>query len=165
MLERQASMMTFLAGGQYGFMSGDITTLVNDIQELKPTDIPMVPRLLNKLFDQVNNQVKGNPLKSLLLKKAIAAKDAERKLGIYRKNTIYDRLVFDKFRSILGGNIARTATGSAPISDEVMVFCKAAFSCPIPEGYGQTEATCSITFCHPLDPSLGHCGKYRIICV
>ena len=36
-----------------------------------------------------------------------------------------------------------------------MNFSKAAFGCPIPEGYGQTEATCSITFGHPFDPSLG----------
>ena len=51
--------------------------------------------------------------------------------------------------------MVRIATGSAPISDEVMIFSRAAFGCPIPEGYGQTEATCSITFCHPLDPNLG----------
>lgn len=57
--------------------------------------------------------------------------DAERKIGIYRKNSIYDKLIFNKFRAILGGNIARSATGSAPISDEVMIFCKAAFSCPV----------------------------------
>lgn len=47
------------------------------------------------------------------------------------------------------------ATGSAPIADEVMIFSKAAFSCPIPEGYGQTEATCSVTFTHPFDVRLG----------
>lgn len=68
---------------------------------------------------------------------------------------MYDRLVFNKIREKLGGNIIRMATGSAPIADEVMIFSKAAFSCPIPEGYGQTEATCSVTFCHPFDIRLG----------
>jgi long-chain acyl-CoA synthetase len=78
--------------------------------------------------------------------------------GIYRRNTLYDKLVFNKIREKLGGRVWRVATGSAPISNEVMIFAKAALGCPIPEGYGQTEATCSITFCHPFDPSLGHCG-------
>jgi long-chain acyl-CoA synthetase len=45
--------------------------------------------------------------------------------------------------------------GSAPVTEEVLNFSKAALGCPIPEGYGQTESTCSITFCHPFDPSIG----------
>ena len=67
-------------------------------------------------------------------------------------------MVFKKIRAMFGGCLARMATGSAPIADDVMIFSRAAFSCPIPEGYGQTEATCSISMTHPLDPSLGHCG-------
>ncbi|RNA24081.1 long-chain-fatty-acid-- ligase 5 [Brachionus plicatilis] len=158
MLERQASMMVFLAGGRLGFLSGDITCLISDAQELKPRDFPIVPRLLNKLYDSVSNQIKGSSVKQFLLKRAIAAKEADRKRGIYRKDTLYDKLVFNKIRERLGGRICRMATGSAPISDEVMIFSKAAFSCPIPEGYGQTEATCSVTFTHPFDVKLGHCG-------
>ena len=86
----------------------------------------------------------------------IAVKQKNKRL-LYKKNTLYDKLIFNKIRAKLGGNLIRSATGSAPISDEVMNFSKAAFGCPIPEGYGQTEATCSITFCHPFDPSLGTC--------
>ena len=48
-----------------------------------------------------------------------------------------------------------TILGSAPVSDEVMMFCQAAFGSPIPEGYGQTECTCALTFRHPFDPVLG----------
>jgi long-chain acyl-CoA synthetase len=82
---------------------------------------------------------------------------------IYRKDTLYDKLIFNKIRAKLGGNVIRTATGSAPISNEVMNFSKAAFGCPIPEGYGQTEATCSITFSHPFDPSLGKFTLFFIL--
>ncbi len=49
------------------------------MKELKPTDVPMVPRLLNRVFNQVMNQVRQSPMKSYLLKKAIAAKEADRK--------------------------------------------------------------------------------------
>jgi long-chain acyl-CoA synthetase len=75
--------------------------------------------------------------------------------GIYRRNSIFDKLIFNKIRAGFGGQIARLATGSAPISEEVLIFSKAVFGCPIPEGYGQTEATAAITFTHPLDPNHG----------
>jgi long-chain acyl-CoA synthetase len=79
MMERQASMMVFLAGGRYGMLSGDITKLVADCQELKPTDIPMVPRLLNKLYNQIMNEVNKSPIKRVLFNRALAAKEKDRK--------------------------------------------------------------------------------------
>ncbi len=42
-----------MSGGRIGFYSGDITTLSNDIQELRPTLFVTVPRLLNKMYDKV----------------------------------------------------------------------------------------------------------------
>ena len=62
MLEREATIVLFLDGGQYGFLSGDITNLVSDCQELKPTEIPMVPRLYifelhNKFFIDNNKLI------------------------------------------------------------------------------------------------------------
>ena len=48
-----------------------------------------------------------------------------------RQDTFYDKLVFQKIRNLLGGNILRSATGSAPISKEVNEFSRACFSCPV----------------------------------
>ena len=56
-----------------------MNVIKGDVQELKPTDMPMVPRLLNRFYNQVMNQVKGNPIKHTLMKRAIAAKEADRK--------------------------------------------------------------------------------------
>ena len=42
-----------MCGARIGFFRGDIKTLVNDIQELKPTVFVSVPRLLNRLYDKV----------------------------------------------------------------------------------------------------------------
>ena len=38
---------------QVGIFRGDIKTLVDDIQELKPTVFVSVPRLLNRMHDKV----------------------------------------------------------------------------------------------------------------
>lgn len=51
--------------------------------------------------------------------------------GIYRTNTIYDKLVFNKIRAVFGGRLKYVATGGAPITDEVLTFSKAVFSCPV----------------------------------
>ena len=40
-------------GLQYGFFSGDMLKLVEDVQELKPTVFPSVPRLFNKMYDKI----------------------------------------------------------------------------------------------------------------
>lgn len=44
---------------------------------------------------------------------------------------MYDKLVFNKIRAVFGGNLTHSASGSAPISDDVMIFSKAVFSCPV----------------------------------
>lgn len=48
-----------LAGGlKYGFYSGDILKLMDDIQALKPTIFPSVPRLFNKMYDKITATIK-----------------------------------------------------------------------------------------------------------
>lgn len=48
----------------------------------------------------------------------------------------YDSLIFNKTKNVLGGRVRMMATGSAPISEEVIDFLKIAFCAPILEGYG-----------------------------
>jgi len=40
-------------GASIGFMKGEISTLMEDIKLLKPTFLPAVPRLLNKVYDVI----------------------------------------------------------------------------------------------------------------
>ena len=52
-LERCCENGMFLVGGAVGFYSGNIKNLCEDMKALKPTVMPAVPRLLNRLFEQV----------------------------------------------------------------------------------------------------------------
>lgn len=49
-------------------------------------------------------------------------------------------------------------TGSAPIADEILKTMKVIFSCPIREGYGQTETSAPATLTAINDPLGGHVG-------
>ena len=51
--ERLCQQVIFLYGGQIGFFRGDVKLLLDDIQALKPTIFPGVPRLLNRIYDKV----------------------------------------------------------------------------------------------------------------
>ena len=58
----------------------------------------------------------------------------------------WDWLIFDKlWESILGNRIRFIATGSAPVSPEILNFLKVIFSVNLIEGYGLTETTGSGT--------------------
>jgi long-chain acyl-CoA synthetase len=55
-------------------------------------------------------------------------------------------------------------TGSAPISKEVMEFLRICFSCPIMEGYGQTECTCAATCTLEKEQNIGGQVGVPIVC-
>lgn len=40
-------------GAKIGFFQGDIRLLSDDLNTLKPTVFPVVPRLLNRMYDKV----------------------------------------------------------------------------------------------------------------
>ena len=54
MMERVVQAELMLNGARIGFFRGDVKTLLNDIQELKPTLFVSVPRLLNRIYDKVS---------------------------------------------------------------------------------------------------------------
>lgn len=41
-------------GARVGFFQGDISLLMDDIKTLKPTLFPVVPRILNRIYDKVS---------------------------------------------------------------------------------------------------------------
>ncbi|KAM4595915.1 long-chain-fatty-acid--CoA ligase 1-like, partial [Polymixia lowei] len=105
------------------------------------------------IFGQANTSVKR-----WLLGFAYRRKEAEMMNGIVRRDSIWDRLIFNKVQSSLGGRVRLMITGAAPISPTVLTFLRAALGCQFYEGYGQTECTAGCTMTMPGDWSAGHVG-------
>jgi len=96
-----------------------------------------VPRLYNKFYDvmqQKIHEVTGGKRK--LIDRAVNTKLANLAAKAETTHKLYDCLVFNKFKAVLGGRVRLMVTGSAPISKDVLSFLKIAFCCPILEGYG-----------------------------
>ena len=152
------SVMT-VYGAKIGFYSGNVLKLTEDMQVLKPTIFPSVPRLYNKIYGRIHDQViKAEGLKGWMLKTAVDTKLQNLKAGYGFHHALWDRIIFNKMKAILGGKVRIMVTGSAPISGDVLDFLKICFSAPIFEGYGMTETSASGTLTYGDDPISGHVG-------
>lgn len=54
---------------------------------------------------------------------------------------LFDKYIFNKSKSAIGGHVRMAYTGGAPISGDVLKYLKATLCTRILEGYGQTEST------------------------
>ncbi|XP_059947901.1 long-chain-fatty-acid--CoA ligase 6 isoform X8 [Mesoplodon densirostris] len=157
MFERVIQSVVYCHGGRVGFFQGDIRLLSDDMKALCPTIFPVVPRLLNRMYDKIFSQA-DTSLKRWLLEFAAKRKQAEVRSGIIRNDSIWDELFFHKIQASLGGCVRMIVTGAAPASPTVLGFLRAALGCQVYEGYGQTECTAGCTFTTPGDWTSGHVG-------
>lgn len=157
MFERVVECVMLCHGAKIGFFQGDIRLLMDDLKALQPTVFPVVPRLLNRMFDRIFGQA-NTTLKRWLLDFASKRKEAELRSCIIRNNSLWDKLIFHKIQSSLGGRVRLMVTGAAPVSATVLTFLRAALGCQFYEGYGQTECTAGCCLTIPGDWTAGHVG-------
>ncbi|XP_058483718.1 long-chain-fatty-acid--CoA ligase 6 isoform X2 [Solea solea] len=157
MFERLIESVVYCHGGRIGFYQGDIRLLPDDMKALRPTIFPVVPRLLNRMYDKIFSQA-NTPLKRWLLNFAAKRKGAEVSRGVIRSDSIWDKIFFSKIQASLGGRLRMIITGAAPTSPSVLGFLRAALGCQVYEAYGQTECTAGCTYTTPGDWTPGHVG-------
>ncbi|XP_029369106.1 long-chain-fatty-acid--CoA ligase 1-like isoform X2 [Echeneis naucrates] len=157
MFERVVEAVMLVHGGRIGYQQGDIHQLSDDLNVLKPTVFPVVPRILNRMYDKINGQA-NTFLKRWVLHFAYRRKEAQLMKGIIRRDTLWDWLIFKKVQDSLGGRVRLILTGAAPVSPCILTFFRIAMSCQVYEGYGQTECTAGCTMSTPGDWSAGHVG-------
>ncbi|XP_026215437.1 long-chain-fatty-acid--CoA ligase 1a [Anabas testudineus] len=157
MFERVVQGVVLTQGARIGYFQGDIRQLMDDLKTLQPTIFPVVPRLLNRMFDKVFSQA-NTPLKKWLLDFAFRRKESELKSGVVRRDSMWDKLIFKKVQASLGGHVRLMITGAAPVSPTILTFLRAALGCQFYEGYGQTECTAGCTMSIPGDWTAGHVG-------
>jgi long-chain acyl-CoA synthetase len=77
---------------------------------------------------------------------------------------IWDRLVFNKVKMVLGGRVRCLFSGASPISPDVLDFLRICFGGFISEGYGMTETSCVIAGSQEGDNTSGHVGPPNPAC-
>eukprot|EP01134_Creolimax_fragrantissima_P000858 CFRG0858T1 len=112
-----------------------------DISELRPTYLAAVPTIMDRIRQAVNRKVAtGSPIIQKLFNRAIKAKSDSYSKG--KSTPIWDAIVFNKIKALLGGHIKAIFSGGAPLAADSQRFMNLVFGAPVCQGYGLTE-TCS----------------------
>ncbi|SDW76118.1 long-chain acyl-CoA synthetase [Lutibacter oricola] len=132
------------------YFAESIEQLGDNLKEVKPHFIPVVPRLLEKIYDKIID--KASNLSSI--KKALFfwALELAKQYKPYNENgwwyhfklNIANKIIFTKWREALGGNIKFLVSGSAPLQPLLTRVFTAA-QIPVFEGYGMTETSPGIS--------------------
>jgi long-chain acyl-CoA synthetase len=156
--ERLVGLYLYPSTGVSVALARSIDTVIEDIGEIRPTVMTMVPRFYEKMYARVKESAAaGSPTKRRIFDWAIAT---GREHGEYRlrrekpplwlglKYKVATALVFKKLHHRLGGELRYFVSGSAPLSKEIADFFWAA-GITILEGYGLTETSPVISVNRP----------------
>ena len=141
----------------------DISQLAQALTEVRPNIFIAVPRVYEKIRQQVILKTIGFP-KNAIYRWALSVGRAHRNEILIGKQPtspswkIADRLVFSKVRAGMGGNAEEFISGGAPLGRELAEWY-ADIGIPIHEGYGLTETSPVIAVNTPAAHKLGTVGK------
>lgn len=161
---RFISILAVHAGVRVGHQP-DTTQLVASLGTFRPTFLLAVPRVFEKVYNSAEQKAEaGGKGKIFRAAARTAAEHSEAvlagkriPLGLKLRFALFDRLVFSKLRTTLGGRVKYAVSGSAPLSHYLAHFYHS-LGIKILEGYGLTETTAPVTVNLPSKFKIGTVG-------
>jgi long-chain acyl-CoA synthetase len=128
------------------YYAQSIESIGEDLKEVKPHIFGTVPRLLEKVYDKI--VAKGNDLGGVkrflffwALRLGLKYDPIDSGSAFYNyKLKIANKIIFNKWREALGGNMMAVAVGGAALQPRLSRVFTAA-QIPVLEGYGLTETS------------------------
>ena len=134
----------YLFSGNNIYYAESLETIAENLREIKPEGFTSVPRLLEKVFEKImtaGRDLKGIKRNLFFWAVALAEKYDNNKSGgawYDLQLSIANKLIFNKWREALGGNIQFVLSGGAACQEKLLRIFNAA-KIPVYEGYGPTE--------------------------
>jgi fatty acid CoA ligase FadD9 len=110
-------------GTAYFGAKSDLSTLLDDLALVRPTELNLVPRVWETIFQEFGSRVDHR----------LASENADRA-------SVEAEVLTDLRENLLGGRFIFTMTGSAPISAELKAWVESLTGMHLSDGYGSTEA-------------------------
>lgn len=147
-----------------GYSTG-IPQLTEELAIYKPDFLIAVPRVFEKVFNGARAKAAADGKERIFDKAAQVAEDYSRQkiagkvsLGTNVLHAVFDRLVYNKLRGAMGGEIKYAVSGGAALGERLTHFFMG-IGVHVCEGYGLTETTAVSTFNRPSLTRVGTVGK------
>ncbi|MET9548184.1 long-chain fatty acid--CoA ligase [Streptomyces sp. NPDC006627] len=162
LLAQLIEFTTLLQGGELTFFGGRVEDVVAELAEARPTHLPSVPRLFEKVRSVVLSLAEAHQGGRGRFEEAvrIGVLAAEGTLPPELRDAYEeaDKALYSLVRQALGGRVRRALTGGAPIAPDTVDFLRAC-GVPVFEGYGMTESAGVLTLNVPGAVRYGTVGR------
>ena len=143
---RFISILAVHAGVKVGHQA-DTNQLLAALGSFKPTFLLVVPRVFEKVYNSAEQKAEAGGKGKIFRKAADVAVEHSKALdaghvplGLKIQFALFDKLVYSKLKSAMGGRVAYAVSGSAPLGLRLGHFFRS-LGIRILEGYGLTETT------------------------
>ncbi|MFE6159533.1 AMP-dependent synthetase/ligase [Streptomyces sp. NPDC056486] len=162
LLAQLIEFTTLIEGGELCFFGGKIENVVAELAEARPTHLPSVPRLFEKVYSVVLSlaeaQDGGRERFEDAVRIGVLAADGVLPPELREAYEAADKALYGLVRQALGGRVRWALSGGAPIAPHVIDFLRAC-GIAVYEGYGMTESAGVISLNHPGAVRYGTVGR------
>jgi long-chain acyl-CoA synthetase len=161
-------LAVFDLGGTLAYFGGDTKQIVGELMEVKPTYLPSVPRIFEKIYTLAHGAIEAKPPEERRRAQEAIELGVKVRDMINRGEPVPEELqkpfdeadeeLFKLVRSIFGGNVRHATSGAAPIAKEILEFFWAC-GVPVLEGYGMTETATAATVSTVSNHRFGTVGR------
>jgi long-chain acyl-CoA synthetase len=158
-------LLSFDVGDRIAYFGGDPNQIVAELQETKPTYLPSVPRIFEKVYTLVMASQPPAAQERMKAATQLGIKVRDMQLhGVPVPPELQERFdqadaqLFKGVRAVFGGRLKHAVSGAAPIAKEILEFF---YGCGVPvlEGYGMTETSTVSTYSTVEEHRFGSVGK------
>ncbi|MGI8594217.1 MAG: AMP-dependent synthetase/ligase [Solirubrobacteraceae bacterium] len=159
-------LLSFDLGGNLAYWSKDPQKIIPELMETKPTYLPSVPRIFEKLYTlastNILQELSSEQFEAMV---AMGVQVRDLQLGGHaipeELREPFDRAeekVFANVRALFGGRLREAVTGAAPIAPAILEFF---YACGVPvlEAYGMTETATVATYSTIQNHRFGAVGR------